>query len=477
LRAGPLAVALLAVASLPVSAPAWSAGPHQVAENTAALSSSNPRAGRVFVFSGADGTLLRTLIAPDVIQGGRFGETVAGIGDVDNDGISDLAVGASGVTDAGLKHAGRVYLFSGADGTLIRSISSPDPVKGGRFGFSIASAGDLDADGRGDLVVGAPRARTPGKGRTGAAYLISGGDGSELALLSPPTPRKGSLMGLSVAEARDVTGDNVADFLVGAPGEQVGGRKRAGSVQIFDAAGGFVAGIPNPFPLSSARFGISVATMDDSSGDQIADIVIGADGEDFTPGDFAGEVFLFSAAMGSPAFLKGAFSPTFQSFANYGFSVAGLPDLNNDGSGDFAASAPDESIASVASVGRAYVQGGGAMTPIISNLDDPDPHQAGFFGGAIATLADLTGDGLPEMAVGSELHRDPNGVRAGRAYVVEAKSGALVFTIESPTGDSCARFGWSVAPAGDVDDDGVQDIIVGAPYHRVTPIVSRKSCF
>jgi hypothetical protein len=452
--------------------------PGRLATEDHVASVSNPRAGRAFVFSGADGHLVWTLDAPDVIQNGRFGETVAGIGDVNDDGVPDIAVGASGVKEGTLTNCGRVYLFSGADGTLLRTIPAPFPDKGIRFGFSVAAVGDLDADGAGDLLVGAPRVRTPLHGRTGAAYLISGRDGHSLATLAPPTPHRGSQFGISVAGGRDVNGDLLPDLIVGAPAAPVGGLRRVGEVDIYDPNGTIEAFIGDPAPQEGARFGESVSIMDDADGDGVADLVIGADGQSVVINDFAGLTFLFTGGIGAPpAFIKAVSSPTAASFANFGFAVAGLSDLNMDGVGDLAGTAPDENVSTLTSVGRAYVLGGDPNTPTIATVNDPAPNNQTFLGGSLAALADLTGDGFPELAVGAELHKDPNGVRAGRAYVVEAKSGNVYLTVESPTGDACARFGWAVAAIDDVDDDGVADFIVGAPFQRVITRSVTGTCF
>ncbi|HXI03523.1 MAG TPA: integrin alpha, partial [Candidatus Saccharimonadales bacterium] len=82
-----------------------------------------------------------------------------------------------------------------------------------------------------------------------------------------------------------------------------------------------------------------------------------------------------------------------------------------------------------------------------------------------------------EILVGAELHRDASGLRSGRVYVLEAASGNVYLTIDSPTGDTCARFGWSVASIGDVDGDAVGDFAVGAPRHRATPSLKKRRCF
>ncbi|MBI3448003.1 MAG: FG-GAP repeat protein [Acidobacteria bacterium] len=437
----------------------------------------NPQAGRAFVFSGATGQLVLTLNAPDVTSGGRFGETVAGIGDVDGDAVPDIAVGASGVSEGKLKRCGRVYIFSGATGSLLRTISAPAPAAGIRFGFVVAAAGDVNGDGAGDLVVGAPRGKTPGKGKTGAAYLFSGIDGALLATLSPPQPHAGSQFGSSLAAGRDVTGDGAPDILVGAPADPVGRISHSGSIFVFDKQGILESSISNPSPQAGARFGESVSATGDIDGDAVADLAVGADGESLAINDFTGVVFLFSDAGGTPTFLAEDPSATRKELANFGFAVAGLPDVNADGIGDFAATAPDEDISTLASVGRLYVTGGDPNAVSIATFDDPAPAPSDFLGGSLAALPDITGDALPELAVGAELHVDPNGVRIGRAYVVEAKNGALRLTIESPTSDVCSRFGWAVAATADVNADNVADVIVGAPFQRVTSRYASQTCF
>ena len=170
--------------------------------------------------------------------------------------------------------------------------------------------------------------------------------------------------------------------------------------------------------------------------------------------------------------------------ANFGFAVAGLPDLNGDGMGDLAATAPDQT-GSASLTGGAWTVSGEPDNPatnddsiyVLLQVDDPEPHRFALFGGALAALGDLTGDGLPELLIGSELHRDGAGFRSGRAYVIEAASGGLLFTVPSPTGDSCSRFGWSVASVGDVDGDSVSDFAVGAPRHRTAVRSIASRCF
>jgi FG-GAP repeat protein len=469
-------VMLLAVPML-LTLAAAGAGPRAPRpEEARAAKTPNPRTGRVFVMSGADGTLLRTIDAPDPDRSALFGNAVVGLGDVDGDLVPDLAVGAPGVSIAGASRAGRVYIFSGANGSLIRSIPSPASGKGGRFGFSLADAGDLDGDGIDDVVVGAPRALDPGgRGRTGVAYVVSGADGSIVYTLLSDVPQRGAVFGWSVAAGADLTSDGIGEILVGAPGENVRNRSNEGRVYLFNGDSTLIRPIGDPNRQQNAEFGISVAFLPDATSDAIPDILVGADGQDYFHGDFAGRVFVLSGAdPNAPAVSRAA--PIVQPGANFGFAVAGLPDVNGDGLGDIAATAPETSVTYSLS-GIAFVMGGDPNSPTLATLSDPQPDRLGFLGGSMAALPDLTGDALPEIAVGAELHRDPNGVRAGRTYVFQAASGAPYLTIESPTGDACARFGWIVSPIGDVNGDNVPDVIVGAPFHHVTTVYAPISCF
>jgi hypothetical protein len=168
--------------------------------SSAAAATEPPRPGRVFVMSGRSTASLRRLAPPSDQHLALFGYAVAGPGDVNDDGIPDLAVGAPGDGASGLKEAGRVYLFSGADGSLLREIDPPAPRRKAMFGYALAAAGDLDGDG--DLVVGAPGEVRPGKGRTGAAYIVGGAEGRSWAPSGRARPGAGRRSGRAWPPAR-----------------------------------------------------------------------------------------------------------------------------------------------------------------------------------------------------------------------------------------------------------------------------------
>src|SRR5690606_5026827 len=189
--------------------------------------------GRAYVFSGATGALLRTLTSPNAEEGGIFGDAVSGVPDADGDGVSDLLVGARleghGTSpDA----AGRAYVFSGATGDLLHTLASPNEIDAGNFGFAVAGVPDLDGDGRGDLLVGAPvEGPRPGSlfnRAYGRAYVFSGSTGTLIRTLASPARGEScedlffdacDAFGRAVAGLHDVDGDGRGDIFAGAPGE------------------------------------------------------------------------------------------------------------------------------------------------------------------------------------------------------------------------------------------------------------------
>ena len=113
----------------------------------------NEFAGRAYVFSGADGSLLFTLDTPNPQEYSYFGQSVA-VGDVNGDGKADIAVGAWGEDVSGNDWQGRAYVFSGTDGSLLFTLDTPNPQTYVYFSYSLAM-GDVNGDGKADIAVGA----------------------------------------------------------------------------------------------------------------------------------------------------------------------------------------------------------------------------------------------------------------------------------------------------------------------------------
>lgn len=242
-------------------------------------------AGRAYVYSGATGALIRVLISPHFQGNGWFGSSVAGVADVNGDGKGDLVVGASDEGNTGPNNydgPGKVYVFSGATGAWLRTITSPNAEAFGSFGGTVAGVADLNGDGRGDIVVGA-WAEDPGAAPTdcGRVYIFNGANGAVLRTLASPNAQQYGTFGAALGVVPDVSGDGKPDLAVGATGEAPGGVVSAGRTYLFNGATGVVLRtLVSPNKEEYGIFGKSVSGVADVNGDGKGDLLVGAPSED-----------------------------------------------------------------------------------------------------------------------------------------------------------------------------------------------------
>jgi hypothetical protein len=145
-------------------------------------------AGRAFVLRSVDGSPL--LAWNGAAAGDNFGHSVAALGDLNGDGVSDVAVGAPGV-DLPLKAgAGAVFVYSGATGASLFAFNGA--AAGDALGYHVAAAGDVDADGAADLLVGARFHDLPGSMNRGRVYLVSAHRGSRFGRATAISRRRSS---------------------------------------------------------------------------------------------------------------------------------------------------------------------------------------------------------------------------------------------------------------------------------------------
>jgi len=284
-------------------------------------------AGRAFVFSGATGGVLLTLDDPTPEEQAKLGFAVAGLGDVNSDGVPDLLVGAPDKdTQGGLANSGIAYVFSGSNGSLIRSLNPPSQEGGSRFGAAVANAGDIDHDGVTDALIGAP-------GRS-CAFVFSGATGTLIFTIPSPVIERQPSFGFAVAGGKDLNGDAIPDFAVGAPLLT----NLQGAVFIFDGkSGALLRKLRSPDPQQFARFGASIILSDDVSGDRRSDIAIGAPEQDVNGLLNAGEVFIFDGVHGTPFQRITASMP--QAFAGFGSALA-IADFGGTGTRQTIVGAP-----------------------------------------------------------------------------------------------------------------------------------------
>jgi hypothetical protein len=176
---------------------------------------------------------------------------LANAGDVNHDGVNDILVGAPG--------ASKAYVFSGATGGLIFTMTSPAKPNADKipsFGAAVAGGQDVDGDATPDFVIGAPNQ----KSLQGAAYVFKGSDGTLMRSLRGPG-QGFAKFGTSVALTPDLTGDGKPDILVGAPDATVNGLANAGEVLIFRGNNGrLFQTLTSEQPTAFAGFGFAVTT-------------------------------------------------------------------------------------------------------------------------------------------------------------------------------------------------------------------------
>ncbi len=324
-------------------------------------------AGQVYVFSGADGSPLAwsPLTDPGAQTNSGFGRSVA-VGDVDSDGKADIAVGAPeedvggggpGTPPPTYVDQGRAYVFSGAGGSLLRTLDMPlgYAQPDAYFGYSVA-VGRVDEDRYADIAVGAPYANADQHTDQGQAYVFAGSDGSLLRTLDiPPDDRQVEAhFGRSVAVG-DVSGDQHGDIAVGASEEDVGGNVDQGRAYVFSGLDWSLVYTLNGPVEASAYFGQSVA-VGDVNGDGRGDIAVGAHGAAVSSNTRQGVANVFSGADGSGWVVMTTANP--QTDAFFGTSVA-LGDVNGNGKAEIAVGAPGETAGGNTYQGRVYMYSAG----------------------------------------------------------------------------------------------------------------------
>ncbi len=299
-------------------------------------------------------------------------------------------------------------------------------------------------------------------------------------MLDPLPEPSSTLFGYSVASLGDVNGDSVPDYAVGAPyqdGDFVstvtgfGLPQNVGKVLVIDGATlATLSEMNDPeFELIQpqhfgGQLGWSLSVSSDINGDGVADVIAGVPHHIADPNVHesiinAGKALVFSGKDG--ALLFTLLDPDEQEDGLFGNSVAALGDVNSDGVADFAVGVPGHDIGDegdgVANVGTAYIFSG-KTGAVIRTLEDPPRggEEAGAaFGTAIANAGDVNSDGVSDVVVGAP--------GEGRVHVFNGKTGALLYTIIGPETELLTSFGAAVAGGQDFSKDKKPDIVVGAP--------------
>ena len=447
------------------------------------------------------------------------GRSVSSAGDVNGDDIDDMIISANHAAPNGKQDAGESYVVFGSNNpTSSLNLSSLDGTNGyvingidkyDYSGRSVSSAGDINDDGIDDIIISAPDAGTAGESYvvfgsnnpTPSLNLanLDGTNGFVISGLSGITDNSGT----SLSDAGDVNGDGIDDIIIGASYANPNGKQDAGSSYV-------VFGRNNPFSnlnLDSINgvngftiyginagdnSGTSVSDAGDVNGDGIDDIIIGASSGDPNDKTNAGESYVVFGSNNPSASLNLSDLDGTDGFVingidaedRSGSSVSSAGDINNDGIGDIIIGAFLGDPNDKTNAGESYVVFGSNNPSASLNLSDLDGTD-GFvingidgydnFGTSVSDAGDINGDGIDDIIISAFLG-DPNDkTNAGESYVVFGSRSDFSpsFDLSSLDGtngfvldgiDRGDRSGASVSSAGDVNKDGIGDIIISANH-------------
>jgi hypothetical protein len=421
-------------------------------------------------------SLVRSVSGP--AANAQFGKATIVVPDQNGDGYKDVVVGAPGFN----QERGAIYCVSGAflgtgGGASILWTCAPTANQGDLFGYAIADVGDATGDGVGDFLVGQPGYDTTSSNDRGAIRLVSGASHTVLSLISGFS--QGELMGAALASTGDLDLDGRAEVLVGCPGTGTSTSRLVLFRGAVLSTSGFALNLTSTYlsDATSAELGAALAAgfdYDNAGAFASSRFLIGAPGFDAPGAADAGKVVVGNVTSGSISIQREYVSTT--PGERMGASVDGLHDYDGDGLTDYIVGAPNSPNGTSFEVGRVVVLSGrrllqqtppfeilqlsfGGVTPPI-NHTDPEPNF--HFGAAVRACADLNNDGVGEILIGA-----PDFFTAGALGgwnfrgLVRIYSGATGAQLGGITGGSTDRLGDGLGGAlADLDGDGFKEFVI-----------------
>ncbi|MCC5667328.1 hypothetical protein LC653_26460 [Nostoc sp. CHAB 5784] len=462
------------------------------------------------------------------------GWSLSNAGDINNDDIDDLIIGASNASPNGNSRAGQSYVVFGvknlgSDGTLnlsdlngtngffINGIASGD-----WSGWSLSNAGDINNDGIDDLIIGTPFADANSNSETGQSYVVFGGtnlgsggtlnlsdlNGTNGFFINGIAAYDGS--GWSLSNAGDINNDGIDDLIIGASDASPNGNSRAGqSYLVFGVKNLGSGGTLNLSDLNGTNgffingiakddfSGSSVSNAGDINNDGIDDLIIAARGASpngSTRGAGQSYVVFGGTNLGSGGTLNlsdlngtnGFFINGIAVNDDSDWSLSNAGDINNDGIDDLIIGVRSASPNGKDFAGQSYVVFGGTNLGSGGTLNLSDLNGTnGFFingiaaddysGWSVSNAGDINNDGIDDLIIGTPVADANSNSDAGQSYVVfggtnlgsggtfnlSSLNGTNGFLINGIAADDYS--GSSVSNAGDINNDGIDDLIIGAP--------------
>jgi hypothetical protein len=405
---------------------------------------------------------------PEALDGFRFGASLASIGDVNGDGVPDIAVGEPA--------AGAVLVLSGANRSILCRGTDPSGTSAGHMGTSVAAAGDMNGDGVPDVLAGAPGIG-PGKvvvlsGRD-CSWIQSCSDTVEISVQNgpnfPPSPPSFlffegyGAIGTAVAGGADLNHDGIPDIVAGDSAGKVGGGFGPPSLvgRAVVMSGASCTPLTRLINTSfNGGFGRSVSFTGDVDADGVPDFLMGLE---FASGGLGGQVLVYSGA--TRTLLRTLSDTTPNNSGNrLGSTLAADADFDGDGVPDVVAGQPGRNTAGGARAGGVTLFSG-RTGALLRTCTDPAGITDDALGSGVATLADLDGDGVPEVAAsapGADV--PPSGTNSGAVIVFSGSSCAVLARIPGDSAKGGARLGdaGALARLGDLGGDGFPELGAGA---------------
>jgi len=392
--------------------------------------------------------LIQSFIEENIAGSNDFGYSVSTAGDVNNDGYDDVIVGAMGYKN----HTGEVYIYYGGssmDATADVTITGETELD--EFGYSASTAGDVNGDGYDDVIIGAPR--TYSNTSVGKAYIFFGGNSMDnTADVSMIGSVSGEGLGRSVSNAGDVNNDGYDDVIIGEPSYN---SYKGRALIYYGSSGSSMDSVADVTINGTGKyFGRSVSYAGNVNGDDYSDVIVGEPGFD--------RCFIYYGgnSMDGTDYVR---LDGEKSGDNFGISVSNAGDVNNDGYDDVIVGANYYDSYR----GRAYVFFGKDTMAFAASPDVimTGENEGDKFGQSVAYAGDVNKDTYADVIVGAWVYN----TSTGRAYIYYGSTGTSMDNVAdvTMTGETTySNFGYSVSTAGDVDNDGYDDVIVGAQrYH------------